>query len=68
MQIVTHYLPDLIHISPASFTPFVGKISGRNLKNICEDTTRIAIQNEIDGKEIDLTEIFLKSLARSVES
>ncbi len=31
LQIVTHYLPDLGDISPATITPFVGKISGRSL-------------------------------------
>ncbi len=64
-KIVSYYLPELIGIPPESLAPYIGKISGRHIKNTCEDVTRIAIQNEIDDKETDLLAVFLKSLARS---
>ncbi len=63
--IVRHYLPDIGDIPNELLTPYIGKISGRHIKNTCEDVTRIAIQNEINGKETDLLEVFLKSLART---
>lgn len=66
-KIVSYYLPELWDIPPTTLAPFAWKISGRNIKNICEDVARIAIQNEIDGKDTDLLEVFTKSLVTSID-
>jgi SpoVK/Ycf46/Vps4 family AAA+-type ATPase len=66
LKIVTYYLPELVDIPHDFFTPYIGKISGRHIKNVCEDVTRIAIDNEIKGIETDLLAIFLKSMTRSI--